>query len=124
MAGLLTVVGSLMVVFAVCILYLIDDRAREAARSPNTPIVEGPVEHLVLGISEVYRKRNESFVVHGIPFSYSNAGHNGGFHEEGLIQEDQLVRIRYMQIQEGDRTINLIVKLEVADRQGKARPAP
>jgi hypothetical protein len=89
--------------------------ARDAAQAPNTPVVQGVVEHFKpQPFMPLRGSPPESFTVQGIPFSYRIGVIDGGFRKTashgGPIKEGLLVRIHYVP----DRG-NLIVKLEVAE---------
>lgn len=86
---------------------------RRAANDPATPRVEGRVVAFRPAPAEGHQ--NETFVVTGVPFSYSDYVITGGFNQTrshgGPIREGLRVRITYVRSRAG----NIVVRLEVAD---------
>jgi hypothetical protein len=86
-------------------------RAKTAARSSTTPVVQGIVESFTPAPFEGHQ--DESFTVNGVRFSYSDYVITGGFRQTashgGPIRAGLPVRIRYQPEVSG----NLIVQLEI-----------
>jgi len=109
--------GVLWAFGAAATVYGFHAEARAAARSPNTPVVEGVVEDFHAAPYEGHQ--DESFAVSGVRFAYSDFVITGGFRQSsshgGPIREGLVVRIRYLPSGSTDlsgRPTNLIVKLE------------
>ena len=91
--------------------------ARAAAKSPTTSLVEGLVEDFHPAPYEGHQ--DESFVVNGVRFAYSDYVITGGFRQTashgGPIRQGLRVRIRYLpggSTELNGRSANVIVRLE------------
>jgi hypothetical protein len=109
--------GLVWALGAAATVYGFHAEARAAAKSPNTPVVQGVVEDFRPAPYEGHQ--DESFAVSGVRFAYSDFVITGGFRQSsshgGPIRQGLLVRIRYLPSGSTDlegRPTNLIVRLD------------
>jgi hypothetical protein len=110
--------GLLWALGATAALYRFHAEARAAAKSSNTPVVEGDVRDF--HPAPWAGHEDESFVVSGVRFAYSDYVITGGFRRTsshgGPIRQGLRVRVRYLPDRATDATgrpTNLIVRLDI-----------